>query len=652
MTAAARSAFIRLAAVVLMAALAVPVRAQPSTPDLMAPSEVKTGMKGYGLTTLAGLRPQRFEFEVLGRLAGYFPKGDMVLIRMSGPVIDEAGIIAGMSGSPVYIDGKLLGAVAYGWSFCQIPLAGVTPAVDMMTVRDIEGAPGRAAKDRAREVQRQRARRLAELMTSVPGGIEMEEAVRQAAVQFMVPPAWAGPQRASAGRPLAPAGLLPAGVDPTIRPLPVPLSMGGGLPTDSVLLSMLEGSGFMPVQAAGAGASAADDVELEPGMTVGAALILGDMDIAGMGTLTWLDGEHALAFGHPMFGSGETDYPFVVGEVQAIVPSRMRSFKLASSGRVVGRIVQDREAAVLARLGEEPRMFPCTVRIRGAVDEDYSYRIAGHWETAPMLTFMALYYSSSRWEGSGGRCTLDARAEIRLKGRSEPLLFENSYTGYSPVLPLSDLVAMPMDALLLNPYEEVEIEGVHYEVEVTPGLESAMIESAWADRAKVEPGGRLTVHVRLKQERGEDLTRKLTLEVPDSVQPGSEVRILICDAVTNRMIERGLDPGFYAPTSFEGLLEALTRPESNRELVMRASVMDQGLRYAGAAMPALPPSALSILAQNEDGGRAERLVTDIVQRVETPWVLEGALTLSVTIKERGPAACGADAQPASTRGGE
>jgi hypothetical protein len=654
MTAAACRTAVRLLAALLLAALGAPARVQAAGPAIMPPADVQRGMKGYGLTVLSGTRPERFEFEVVGRLPNYFPKGDMVIIRLSGPVIDEAGVFAGMSGSPVYIDGKLLGAVAYGWSYCKVPLAGVTPAVDMMTVRGIEQRSPADAKEHVRRTRQQDSRRLAELMTSA-SYFDLAPAVRQAAARLIVPPVAAALEPAG-GCPAAPPGLLPAGVDPTIRPLPVPLSIGGGMAGDPMLMSMLDGSGFIPVHAAATSVAAATaaaqppDAALEPGATVGVGFILGDMDVSGVGTLTWSDEEHALAFGHPMFGLGEADYPFVVGEVQAVVPLLSNSFKLVSSGKVIGRLVQDRETAVLARLGEEPPLFPCKVRIRGAVDEDYNYQIAGYWQTAPMLAYIALYYSSVRWLGEGQPCTLDARAEIRLKGRDEPLVFEGAYNDTSPLSPALDLVALPMDALLLNPYQEVEVESVDYEVAVKPGYEYAAIMGARADRTRVEPGGRVTIYVRLKQYRGEEVTRTLTLDVPETARPGSELQILVCDAYTNRMIERGLDPGFYAPTSFEGLVAGLTRPQPNRDLVMRASVMDEGLRYDGAAMPALPSSVRSVMEQNDVSGRSDSLVTDIVRRFETPWVIEGGLVLSLTVKERGPDARRTAPEPGSAPG--
>jgi hypothetical protein len=648
----------------LMGVLAVLVTgaawAEEDSTQIMPVSEVKAGMTGHGLTALKGARPERFQVEVLGVLTGFFAKGDLVLVRMSGPGIDEAGVIAGMSGSPVFIEGKLLGAVAYGFSFCSIPLAGVTPAAAILRVRDIQqeaGEPQReAAKADARAALRARNRDLAELLLSEPGGLEPNPRLRRAVIELAVPPSIAASSSRWELQMLPPAvrGLLPSGVDAELRPLPIPVAFGGMSARGDDLLSLMRAGPFMPVQAPRPeqGAEApqaadvtekratkagdADEVRLEPGAPVGAAFVTGDLDISGMGTLTWVEGDCVLAFGHSMFGSGETDLPLAVGEVQAVVPSVLRSFKLSTTGRIVGRIVQDREPSVLARLGEKAPMFPCRVRVKGAVDEEFSYQVAGWWRMAPMFTYLSVAESSQRWEGWRSRYTLTGTARISLKGHDEPLVLENTYTSYSVTPPSMDLLVFPMQALLLNPYREVEIESIDYELEVRPGFEAALIESAWADRARAEPGSEVTVYVRLLQFRGDTAVKTLHLRIPDTAQPGSEVPVLVCSASVNRSIKRRLDPGFFAPRSFESLVSMLETMEPNKNLVMRASIVEQGVRYAGGAMPALPPSALSILQYRGPAGRTTQLVSDIEQKVETPWVLEGSQSLSITIERPEP----------------
>ena len=613
-------------------------------PQIIPVSEIKAGMTGYGLTCLESSRPQKFQVEVLGNLRGWTPKGDVILIRMSGPVIDDCGVISGMSGSPIYIEGKLAGAVAYGWRYCKIPLAGVTPAGEMMRVQEIQARAGQEQKKAAREVTRHalrnRSRELARLLTSGPRTEESNARLRQSVLRMAGPATLRAPQLSFGPHAVPPtvSSLLPGGVGQELRPLLIPMAINGLSSAGAPLLSLLDGTGFMPVQGAAIAARGApeEEVILEPGVTVGAAFVCGDMDIAGMGTLTWIEGDNAVAFGHPMFGSGETDIPLAVGHVQTIVPSIYSSFKLASTGKLVGRITQDRSSGVLAKIGEKAPMFPCKVRVRGTVDDQYSYQVAGYWETAPLFTLYALADSSARWEGLGNRYFLKAKATISFSGQEEPLIQENVYNSYSVVPPSMDLVVIPMEELLLNPYREVEIEGIDYELEVQPGFQAALIESVWADRVMAEPGSEVTVYVRLLEFRGERLTKKLKLQVPETARPGSRVDILVCDALADRMIRRGMDPGSFAPPNFESLLDYLKETESNKSLILRASFVERGVRYDGDAMPSLPPSALSILQFKGSGGQTTPLVTDTRETVETPWVLEGAQSLSIIIKERDP----------------
>jgi hypothetical protein len=612
---------------------------------VMSPSEVRTGMKGYGLTAFEGAAPEKFDVEVLGVLRNALPKGDVVLVRMSSPVLDEAGGLAGMSGSPVYVDGKLVGAVAFGWSYCKIPLAGVTPIEDMLRVREIgeTAPPGPDLEARAAAARslRERSRALAELITSAGRPAERKAAVQAALKEMAAHPFLRGAGLLAGSDALPPSvrGLLPAGADPQLRPLPVPLAMGGRLGGREVF-GTLEGAGFLAVQAARAAApedeAARPDRPLEPGMPVGVVFISGDLDAAGMGTLTVVDGEDVLAFGHELMGAGATDLPLAVGEVRAIVPSIATSFKLTSTGPVVGRITQDRSTGVLGKLGEQAPTFPCRVSVSGAAREDYAFRIAGHWRAAPLFASFALRAASGRWEGAGERHTLVARARISVEGRREPIVRENVYATPSIVPPAMDTALLPVEALLVNPYRDVRIAGLDYELEVIPGFQAALIESVWADRATAKPGAELTVYVRLIEYRGEELVRELRLKVPETAEPGSRIQVLVCDAPTNRMIKQSLDPGLFAPRSFDELVRALEEMEPNRNLVMRASVFEEGVRYAGAAMPALPPSALSILRHRDVGSRAAPLRTDVVQSVETPWVLEGAQTLFITVEEPAP----------------
>jgi len=611
-----------------------------NAPSIMPSSQVKAGMTGHGVTTLSAGGAQEFEFEVLGVMRGAFAKGDMILIRMSGPIIDDAGVIAGMSGSPLYIDDKLIGAVAYGWRYCPIPLAGVTPAEEMLQVARIDKQartePPVDARAEARHRFQDRARKIGELLTSRRPDWDSHPQLRQTILQMCVPRVLRAQQAPSAQGllPSAVANMLPAGADPRIRPLPIPLAIGGLGSTSARLTSLLQAGGMMPVQAASRGSETSNtDVEVKAGIPVGAVFIRGDLDMAGMGTLTWVDGNRILAFGHPMYGLGEVDYPMAIGHVQTVVPSLNNSFRLTTSGEIVGRVTQDRQTAILGRLGEQAPMFPCTVRVRGSVNETYNYEIAGYWDTAPFFAFYAVSASSERWEGAGNPYMLDATAKIKVSGRDEPIVLSNSYASYGVVSPSSELVEFPLAQLVLNPFRKVAIEGVEYELEARPGFQAAYVQSVRADRVQAAPGSEVALFVRLRQYRGDEVTRKVMLRIPETAQPGTKAKILVCDAVSDRMVQFGADPGFFEPRDFEAMVDVLEGMESNKNLIVRASFVEQGVRYDGRAMPSLPESALGLLQSDSSDGRAAPLLRDVRTATETPWVLEGAQTVSIAIKQ-------------------
>ncbi len=624
-----------LAVAFLAAALAHAAFGQNGLPPIMPLDDVKPGMKGYGVSALIGPEPQQFQVEVLAVIRGWFPKGSIILARMSGPVVDEAGIISGMSGSPVFIEDKLIGAVAYGWAYTKIPLAGLTPAEEMLKVQQVDRQaqepPPAPARAEAVRVTRRRMAELASLLTSRDRELGPDGARTQTLVRTALPPLLSdrspGPRRVR----------LPGegGIVGEIEPLPIPLAVSGAGFQMEEMLGALRGTGLMPVQAAADAGPALEEVKLQPGAPVGALLVGGDMDLSGMGTLTWIDGDNVAAFGHPLFGAGDVDLPLVLGRAQVVVPSVYRSFRLSSAERIIGRIVQDRDAAIVGRLGEEAPTFPLTVTVGGEVGDHYDYTVAGWWQTAPFFTYLTCMYSSTRWQGVGNPYMLAAEAKIAIEGREEPLMLANEFASYDVSSPAFELVWFPLSALLLNQFQEVEIKSVDYRIDVKEGFQLALIETLRADRYQAEPGSDVTLYVGLREWQGEQVVRKVPLHVPETARPGTQFQVLVCDALTNLSIEADLDPGFFAPQSFEQLLDVLARIEPNRNMVVRASFVEEGVRYAGEPLPALPPSALGII-EYSGAGEATQLISDRVKAAATPWVLEGSQMVTIMIEAPPP----------------
>jgi len=626
------------AATLSLLCLAAPARCDEV--KIMPVSQVRAGMKGYGLTTLDRGQVERFEVEVLGVVKGWYPKVDVILIKMSGRLIDEAGVISGMSGSPVYIDDRLVGAVAYGWQFCQIPLAGVTPAEEMLRVekldREDKSSTDAKRKARLRDDLRQRTRELAQLLGRPESDALSAEAVSRHVLRVAVSLPWQRTGcsweademqrdvRASiSGIPQSP-----------LRPLPLPLSVTGldGRSAEAVL-PLLRQSGLFPVQASARTRSRGPELPLAPGVPVGAVLIRGDMDISAMGTLTSVVGRRIVAFGHPMFGSGRIDLPLALGRVQAVVPSRMHSFRISSAGGIIGRITQDRQNAIVGRLGEASGMFPCKVNVRGVAQESYDFSIASYWELCPLLTLTAISESVARTEGMGNPCTLTAESEIRIKGYPKPLVLRNVYVSFLPEMPALQLAAFPLEALMFNEFKEVEVESVTFNLDVREGFQAVEIESLTLSHREVEPGQTLTLSVGLREFQGAEVLKRIDLKIPEDAQPGTRAEILVCDAMRSFGMRMGQDPGFFDPRDFDSLMESLSYVEQNTNLMVHASFLRRGLRYEGQPMPQLPPSALNMLQFSSEVGKVTPLVRDVRVAIQTPWVVQGAQRASIVIRE-------------------
>jgi len=611
-------------------------------PELLPISEVEAGMSGYGLSALSGEEVHKFTFKVLGVLKGWGPRSSIILIEMAGDVIDRAGVIAGMSGSPVYIDGKLLGAVAYGWPYSKIALAGVTPAEEMFAVEKIDRQAaqvvGAAAKTQFRTALRERFRELSEALVSRRRGQmgfkEQQGILLKAIAPVRVGPTWPALRAADVPEQLHP--VLPPSLAARMQPLPLPLSIAGSGPVSELLSAVWEGTSFVPLQVSAGGAASADAPELAPGTPVGAAFITGDMDMAAMGTTTAVIGDRVLAFGHSMFGTGSADLPLAVGRTQAVVPSVYRSFRLTSTEKIIGRVTQDREAAIVGRIGEDAPMFPCVVRVKGVVDEEYNYQIAGYWQIAPMLALIAVEASVLRFEGSDNFYTLEGRSKIFIKGREEPLSLGNVSVSTYPAMPAFDMVFVPLATLLSNDFEEVEIDRMELDVEVRDGFDLAWIESVRVDRLEVAPGENIVMWVKLKKFRGEELEKRIALQVPENAQPGTQAQILVCDARTSLSKRLSMDPGFGSPRDLEDLIQIVEMSERNTSLIARGSFLTRGLRFQGTAMPDLPPSVLTMLSFNRQFGETHPLTMDVSTKVEMPWIISGSMSVRIQVREPEP----------------
>jgi hypothetical protein len=510
----------------------------------MTVDQLRPGMKGFGRSVFFGTEIKEFGVEVVDVMRQVWPRGDLILCRLSGQGLEESGVVAGMSGSPVYVDGKLVGAVAYAWSFAKQPLAGVTPAAQMLRIWDEQDRSGS------------------------PGG-------------------------SRSGRISGNSGL--AG----LSALPLPVALSGFTPAlGEIIEPALKEFDLSPVGAAGTASSATWDTSgLVPGAAVGVALIDGDVRLSGIGTLTCREGNRILAFGHPMFQAGNVRMPMVGGVIHSVLPSVASSFKLFSATGPVGTIDQDRLAGIGGEIGPVPEMLPVLAVVSSPSGLDtYRFRIIEQEDLAPLLAAVGLTDIVYQTEGSLEEMTLASRMTVRLRTRSpaDSLVIEHRFSGTNPAADLFRSAKNELDVLFGNRFLPAPIAAIELDLSFNPGRNLAYLLSARPDRARMRPGDTVRITLGLRDFRGDDSELVIAVAIPGPT-PEGRLRIVIAPRDSLLALEAMRAPAKLEPGSFADLLELFSQTGRENELVIAGFSERPGLTLGDKELPAPPPSLRSVL---------------------------------------------------------
>jgi hypothetical protein len=546
--------------------------------EVMPLSDVRPGMEGVGRTVFEGSRVEEFSVRILGVLENALgPRQSLILARLAGGPLAETGVIAGMSGSPVYVDGRLVGAVAYAFPFGKLPIAGITPFAEM--VEATATLAPRAASARLR-----------------PGaGLRLDRPALLAALERPLRPTLP----VTPGDAALPPGLSGA----TLAPLSLPLVFSGFDPAAfewarGVFASM----GFAPV-AGGSSASRPGPLgDLAPGSAIGVSLVEGDLDLSATGTVTHVDGARVYAFGHPFYNLGPTRFPMKKAWVYSVFPSLQVSWKIAAAFDPVGTIDQDRATAVAGLLGEPPRLVPVEVRLRSprSAERVFRFRMVDDELFTPTLAYVCLLSVLQGHERALGAATLRVEARLSLAG-GRSIRVEEIAASDQPAPQAALAVASPLAALFGNDFERVAVERLDVAVDALETVQAAELHRVWVDgRLPVRAGTTASVRVLLRNRRGETERVDLPVPVPASAPAGSYT-LLVSDAATMDAIEQREMRQGLAPRDLPALLRAIERLRSGNRLYARLTRPAGGAVLAGAPMPSLPGSVLSVLGSADQG---------------------------------------------------
>ena len=575
----------RVAVVALSLAAVLPAMGAPAPPAAPAPApeartvatpmlaldQIHAGMVGVAKTVFEGSNLEEFKVEILGVMKNAVgPQQDLILARLHGDKVEYTGVVSGMSGSPVYVDGKLIGAVSYRLgSFAKEPIAGITPIADMIK---LAGAGPAAAGTRAPDL-------LGRFVAS-QGGLDSPLADTQGGA----PGAGGGPAAASALGGLQPIGvpLVCSGCDPAVLRYYMPI---------------FEASGLEPM-AGGGMTTRPSDMPLRPGTAIGGALATGDLSVVGIGTLTHVDGKRIFAFGHPLLGTGPLEMPMTQAEVLITFASTAASFKIANSTPPVGTIFMDGLTAIVGEVGRPAPMIPVSVKVasRGATRE-FNYDILRNRAWSPVLLALTTANSLTRTTDFDAGATLALRCRIAVEGYPT-VTYEDLYSSTSPAQPVHTLLANDaaslFNLLYNNRFEEARVRSADLEVEVLETSKVATMTSLRAARTEVRPGESLTVTAVLSLYRGRTWEETWNVVLPEDMRPG-DTEIIVgsgpaIDSLDRRMLERQ----FTQASELGDLVRLASRQRRARTLYLRMTRRAPTAVVRSEVLPDLPLSIFSV----------------------------------------------------------
>lgn len=582
--------------------------------SILTVDEVRPGMKGIARTVFAGSAPEEFGIEIMGVLPGFTgPRQSTIIAKLSGPNVDKTGVFAGMSGSPVFIDGRLVGAIAYSFPFAKEPICGITP-IDQMIQIFASGAPTIARQPHAISYA-QLAN--ADWKLSLPNA-EMSSGALIAPV--------------SAGSPLAPL------MGQQFQPIATPVVFSGiSQESLAVFAPELAKRGLLPVSGVGGAAAMTplasfDEKTLTPGTSVSVELARGDYSIAASGTVTFRDGQRIYAFGHPFLGLGGSDMPMTESSVITVIPNSFNSFKLAVPGRMVGSISQDRATGIFGELGHDPKMIPVKLNLhtsRGR-DEQFSFEVVNDEYLTPLLLNIAVFNSINARERAVGQATVSLRGSIAVEGQ-KPIDLERRFSSANASLFAAAAVASPVAELLSSGFDNVNIKGINLDIVATEQTQEATLERISLDRTEVNSGEIVEVQAYIRTDAGKEFVQRIPLQIPAETPPG-QLMITVGDGAS---LQESSAAKSFVPLDLGQLVSTLNRVKKNDRLYIRLARPVAGAVIGTNEMPNLPPSVVATLNSDRAAGGYQPLtVSQIYERELLPaeYVVSGQQTITVTIK--------------------
>ena len=643
--------------VALLLACLLPLAAQASAADIMTAAELRPGMRGYAKTVVEGTRIGTFDLEILGVFKESDEDDGKIIAQASGPLIDAVGgVLQGMSGSPVYIDGKLIGAVSGGWKEIDNRTCIITPIADMLKVWNLPDAKSQSKikqvdlkPPQPKEKKKPAAQAKAPAGEKTPLAGE-KKAQKDGETQEKQPPKAAQP------KPPAPAKKAPERAKPdggkaeAPKALSTPLLVSGfSAPGLRMLEEKLAPFQIAPYAAGGqsAGGFAAGGASLEPGSAIGVQLVRGDISMAAIGTVTLVEDGKVLAFGHPFLRKGNVNYFMTDAEIVATASGVSAGFKIGSPGRMLGRINQDRSSAVAGVIGAYPSVIPLEVRVedvQSKKQKTYAMQIAYDEDLAAALVASMVYNAIDKTIDRVGDGTASVAFEIMTSGApGGRLKRDNMFYNAQDVGPQAiGEIFQAMGLLASNAMEEADIVSVKVNVKIDEARKTASIVEATPDKASVKAGETVRLKLRLKPYRAAEELLVVPYTIPKQQSPGMlnlEVRggglVSLAQLL---MQQQGIDLSAEEDKTkpLQTMVKEFLETNKNNEIVIAPSLMPEAMNpaAAGAARPA-PPKAVAAKAPEETAQETAAPAKESAQQAQskhaTRYIIDNVVRTAIQV---------------------
>ncbi|OGD11089.1 MAG: hypothetical protein A2Y86_08415 [Candidatus Aminicenantes bacterium RBG_13_62_12] len=599
---ARRAAASAAAVLVLAAAL------RPQTPILTL-NEVKPGLLGKGRSVFQGSRVEEFDAEILGVLPNVLPKRSIILVRLKGQGLESSGIIQGMSGSPVYVDDKLVGAVAYGFSFSKEPIAGLTPIEEMLSLSAPSESPPVSFASRQIPVGKLDLEDFSALFADVFGERPPLEADGRLLRPIGIPVVFRGLNVGASERyraVLARMGFFPVGAAQSVVPAPV-------MPSAPALLR------------------AGDPVSIQ--------LVGGDVDVSALGTVTHVDGSRVFAFGHPLYNLGPVEFPMAAAEILTVIPSLENSFKLGVPRSVVGTFVQDRSSGAYGELGRKPSLIPVNIKIGGGPfgAREYRLQVVNDRILGPFFTSMTLGLILRDAERALGDLSLELKGNVFLEnGQSVRLedLFSGNFDAAAGEL--ANLVLAVTYFLSNNEFQSLKLFRLDLDIQASERVRANRLEKAVLDKYEAAPGEIISLRLFSRTHRGETDVQEIQIPAPN-LPAGSEFQVIIGDSAAMQQVESGQYRGAeFFPRSLGHLIRLLNNLRKNNRVYVKILSSQPGVFLKGEEMSNLPSTVKSLFTspRASASNAVEILRSTLAEyQLAVPFVFKGAARIPLTIKK-------------------